>query len=359
MRAVPRPLPLSIADWLVPWRERAWPLDWAAELGRNAPLALEIGFGNGEFLAREAQRRPDRNHVGIELSWTSATHLFRRLDQGWPDQGGTPRVRALLADAEVALEHLFAPGSLAAAFLNHPSPWPKDRHAARRFVRPQTLRLLATRMSPAAELSIVTDHAAYAAQIAALLEAQRDFAPLEGTTEVAAIPGREPTKYQRKAMAEGVPIHYFRWVRAGAHATQAPVAAPATPFPNDPMPSLTLNGRVAPERLFHGIAPDVETSAPREVATVVRLASVYRREGDAPAWLIETLVKEERLQQQFAIEVAPRGGDGLLIKLSVLGHPHPTFGVKRAVWLVGAWLRRAHPELGLAHHNLGDVAEER
>jgi tRNA (guanine-N7-)-methyltransferase len=354
MRAVPRPLPLSIADWLVPWRERAWPLDWAAELERDAPLALEIGFGNGEFLAREAQRRPDRNHVGIELSWTSATHLFRRLDKG-----GTPHVRALLADAEVALEHMFAPGSLAAAFLNHPSPWPKDRHAARRFVRPETLRLLAARMAPEAPLLIVTDHAAYAAQIAELLEAQSDFAPLEGTTEVAAIPDREPTKYQRKAMAEGVPIHYFRWVRTGAQATQAPGAAPATPPPHHPMPSLTLNGRVAPERLFRGFAPDVETSAPRDVATVVRLASVYRREGGAPAWLIETLVKEERLQQQFAIEVAPRDGDGLLIKLSMLGHPHPTFGVKRAVWLVGAWLRRAHPELGLAHHNLGDAAEER
>jgi tRNA (guanine-N7-)-methyltransferase len=345
-----RPFALSIADWVVPWRERPWPLDWAAEFERAAPLALEIGFGNGEFLEREARARPWRNHVGIELSWTSATHLFRRLDQG-----GLPHVRILLCDAEVALGRLFAPGELCEVFINHPCPWPKDRHAERRLLRPEVLALLATRMAPEAPLLIVTDHQAYAAEIAAALEAQSAFAPAQGTTEVDALPGREPTKYQRKAMAAGAPIHYFPWRRTGA-AAGPPPETPHSPTP-DPMQSLTLAGRPAEDELFRGFAPVVERLAPRGVDTVVKLSHAYRREGE-PVWLVEVLVKEDRLQQDFGVEVVRRGEAETLVKVAQLGHPHPTFGVRRAVWSVGAWLCGRHRELSIAGHNLGDAAEE-
>jgi tRNA (guanine-N7-)-methyltransferase len=342
---MPRPLPLSIADWLIPWRERTWPLPLHEEFGRETPLALEIGFGNGEFLEREARGHPERDHVGIELSWTSATHLFRRLDKGGPTN-----VRVLLADAEVALRHVFAPASLVEVFVNHPCPWPKDRHAARRLVRPEVLRLLATRMAAGAPLLVVTDHAEYAVQIAEVLEGQEDFAPQHGATEVAEIPGREPTKYQRKAMAEGIPIHYFPWVRVAGGEPAAEASEEVE------MPSLTLNGSVPPETLFAGFEPDVETTSPDGVPTVVKLVSAYQR-VDREGWLVEALVKEDRLQQDFAIEVVPRGEERLLVKVSHLGHAHPTFGVKRAVWRVGRWLWLKHPELGLEHHNLGAAAE--
>jgi tRNA (guanine-N7-)-methyltransferase len=346
---MPRPFALSVADWVVPWRERPWPLDWEAELGRAAPLALEIGFGNGEFLEREARARPWRNHVGIELSWTSATHLFRRLDRG-----DLPHVRVLLADAEVALSRLFAPGALSEVFIHHPCPWPKDRHAERRLLRPEVLALLATRMAPGAPLLIVTDHAAYAAEIAAALESEPALAPAQGATEVGELPGREPTKYQRKAMAAGVPIHYFPWRRTDAPG--APLSAPPASTP-DLMQSLTLAGRPAEDELFRGFAPVLERLAPRGVDTVVKLSHAYRREGE-PVWLVEVLVKEDRLQQDFGVEVVRRGEAETLVKLAELGHPHPTFGVRRAVWSVGAWLRGRHRELTVAAHNLGDAAEE-
>ena len=44
------------------------PLEWESVFGRMAPLALEIGCGNGEFLVDWAQSRPDWNFVGIEIS---------------------------------------------------------------------------------------------------------------------------------------------------------------------------------------------------------------------------------------------------------------------------------------------------
>ena len=344
---MPRPLALSLTDWIVPWRERPWPVDWDAEFQRSAPLSLEIGFGNGEFLEREALRRPERNHVGIELSWTSTTHLLRRLDQG-----ELPYVRGVLIEAELALQQLFTSGSLAEVFINHPCPWPKDRHADRRLIQPATLELLADRMVPEAPLLIVTDHPAYAAQIGETLEGQSSFGSAFGTTEVDAIPGREPTKYQRKAMAAGVPIHYFPWRRASG--PSGPVPAPDR-SPLDTMPSLTLHGSAPTDSLFAGFESTVYREEQAGVSIVVKLVGAYRRE-QADSWLVEALVKEDRLQQEFALEVARRD-EKLLIKLGSLGHPRPTFGVKRAVWHLGAWLRAKHPALELTHHNLGaDIA---
>ncbi|MEM7309933.1 MAG: hypothetical protein AAF682_24880 [Planctomycetota bacterium] len=346
---MPRPLSSQIADWVVPWRRREWPIDWAAELGRDAPLALEIGFGNGEFLEREAARRPDRNHVGIELSWTSATYLFRRLDRG-----ATPNVRVLLANAELALQLLFAPGSLDEVFINHPCPWPKERHHGRRLVRPETLPLLASRMAPGAPVTIVTDHAAYAEWIAETLEGQTALRPVHGATEIPEPPGRETTKYQRKAMAAGVPIHYFPWRKASE--PDGPVPALLSKDPLSAMPSLTLTARTAeaaPADLFAGFETTSQRLDQDGVLIVVKLIAAFRRE-DRASWLVHALVQEDRLQQELAIEVAPNRDGGLLLKLSSLGYAHATTGVKAAIWCLGAWLTQRHPELAIAHHTLGE-----
>ena len=351
---MPRVLSSSIADWIVPWRERPWPLDWAAEFGREAPLALEIGFGNGEFLEREAKRHPERNHVGIELSWTSVTYLLRRLDKG-----GAPHARVVLASAEVALTHLFAPGSLCEVFVNHPCPWPKERHQGRRLIRHETLPLLADRMELGAPLTIVTDHAAYATWIAETLERQSALRPARGSTEVAELPGRETTKYERKALAAGVSIHYFPWrkeAEPGAVGRDRSEPLSATEMPSLILERAPSSGAApAPElaQLLRGFETQLLRDQVRGVQIIVKLIAAFRREG-APSWLVHALVKEDHLQQELALEVVPHASPGnVLVKLSPLGHAHPTAGVKSAVWQLGAWITARHPQLRVAHHNLG------
>jgi len=41
-------------------------LDLPMLFGNSNPVYLEIGFGNGEFLAELASRHPQRNYLGIE-----------------------------------------------------------------------------------------------------------------------------------------------------------------------------------------------------------------------------------------------------------------------------------------------------
>jgi tRNA (guanine-N7-)-methyltransferase len=348
-----RPLALALQAHVVDWKSSAWPLPWTSIFGREAPLALEIGFGNGEFLERQARAHPARDHVGIELSWTAATHLFRRLERAQ-----LANVRVLLVEAEVALERFFAPESLDEVFVNHPCPWPKARHHERRLLRPEVLACLAGLMRAGAKLTVVTDHAEYAEWLGDVLRSQDALVSCHATVEVDALPGREPTKYQRKAMAQGIPIHYFEWKKAGAPpATGARPGAPPsradTVLP--PMPSLTLGGPHASARPFGDFRPRVFRELADGIEVVVKLEALFRGETGG-VWLVETLVQEDKLRQEFGVLVVERPPDSLLVRLADMGRPHPTHGVRRALWLVARVLREANPALAIRHENLGAAA---
>ncbi len=344
---MPRPLSLSLQEYVVDWQRTPWPIPWDAVFGRRAPLALEIGFGNGAFLSEQAALHPERDHVGIELSWTAATHLFRRLQRA-----ALGNVRVLLGDAQALLERVLGPASLAEVFVNHPCPWPKARHVERRLLARDFLALLADRLEEGARLTVVTDHAAYAAWLADELVSQRELLSCHPTVEVGSLAGRSPTKYQLRAMARGIPIHYFEWRKA------APSASSPSREALDPaaiMPTLTLGGAFDARALFEGFEPRLFREVHEGVEVVVKLEAVYARVG-APVWLIEVLVQEDRLRQQFGIDVVARGEDALLIKLSDLGLPFPTHGVKRAIWFVGEYVRSRFPALSVRHENLGKAA---
>lgn len=347
-----RALSRQIADHLLPWRDGPWPPDWARVFGREAPLALEIGFGNGAFLAELAAARPERDHLGVELSWTSVTHLFRRLDAG-----GLTNVRVALVEARLALALLFAPGSLDAIYVNHPCPWPKARHEDRRLVDARFLALAADRLRPGGELLIVTDHADYAGWVHEALASQEALVSRHATAEVAAIPGRRATKYERKALDQGVSIHYFEWRKRGEPASVPPFPIPSPPpGPERTMLSLTLRGPLDLARALDAFTPRLFREEKDGVEVVVRLVGAYRRVGHAdenPGWLVEALVKEDELRQELAIALVPSERDQVLVKLSSLGRALPTHGVKRAIWLVGELLREQAEGLELVHENLG------
>ena len=360
LKTMARPLSTQIAAHLLPWKDGPWPAEWPRVFGREAPLALEVGFGNGAFLADLALERPDRDHVGVELSWTSVTHLMRRLEAS-----GARNVRAMLGDARLALELLFAPDSLDAIYVNHPCPWPKARHEDRRLVDGRFLALAARRLKPDGELLIVTDHAAYAGWVHEAYAEQDAFVSRHETVEVDAIPGRTPTKYERKARAEGIPIHFFEWRRRAVDSAELPSAPPyprpaPPPGPDPRMLSLTFHGPPTSAASCNAALASFRPRLAREehdgVEVVVRLVGAYQRVGEVPEnpnWIVETLVKEDELHQEFAIAVLSDRPGEVQVKLSSLGRALPTHGVKRALWEVGALLREEVADLTLAHENLG------
>jgi tRNA (guanine-N7-)-methyltransferase len=116
-------------DRLLPASE-AWTLRdrWAEHFGREAPLVLEIGAGNGEFLAELATRNPHIDFVAIELRYKRTVLVAKKLQKHGVRNAVIIRYHAAF------LDDLFPDGRLAGIWMNHPDPWPKQRHDKNRLV---------------------------------------------------------------------------------------------------------------------------------------------------------------------------------------------------------------------------------
>ena len=52
------------------------PLDFPALFGREAPIVLEIGFGNGDTLVEQAATMPGHDFIGIEVHEPGVGHCM-------------------------------------------------------------------------------------------------------------------------------------------------------------------------------------------------------------------------------------------------------------------------------------------
>jgi tRNA (guanine-N7-)-methyltransferase len=173
----------------VPWRARSLPLNWPGEFGRTAPVKLEIGFGNGDYLVKCAANEPEMNFIGVEMTWGSikraGAQCYRR---------DLSNVRLLWEDARTALAWDFAEKSLRDITALYPCPWPKKRHAKFRLFQPDFLALCNSRLADGGTLTVVTDSAPYKDQ---MLETNSvDETGMEVDLEV--IPASFETKYEKK-----------------------------------------------------------------------------------------------------------------------------------------------------------------
>jgi tRNA (guanine-N7-)-methyltransferase len=339
----------AIERFTVPWQLLDWPPDWEALFGRPGPLVLEIGFGNGAFLVDRAKIMPEANHVGVEISWESVQRLLKRL---FTERVGN--VRAVEGDGSQALRKLFAPGALHEVYLNHPDPWNKEKHFKRVIIQPEFVSLLASRLAPGGQLTIVTDHERYAGWISEVLKAQDGLRSCFPSPFAHSLPGRTPTKYERKFLEAGQPIHYFVWRRlpdTGCRASQPPTVCERF----GEMPNVLFQCETELDYLLSRLDQDAILETQEGLDIVIKLLRVYRDAGSRNE-LVEVWVKEGPLIQQFGVVAMRKEGNRLLVRLSALGHPRPTPGVKRAVWHVAHRLLQAAPTMRLVSTNVGDPA---
>ena len=56
-------------------------IDFNQIFERVAPLIVEIGFGNGDSLAKMAIENPDKNYLGIEVHRSGVGHLLMLIEE--------------------------------------------------------------------------------------------------------------------------------------------------------------------------------------------------------------------------------------------------------------------------------------
>ncbi len=190
--------------------------DWPAIFGRSAPLALDIGFGAGQFAVALARRHPEWDVVGIEIRQHFVDQLLEAAQRE-----SLRNVHAALANANTHLDPLIPDDSTVFVAINFPDPWFKNRHHKRRVVRPEWIATLSKKLRPGAELHMMSDYEPVAKQIESVLERAPDFSNVHGagvflSESTTGLPSeREVTHMKRGEPVYRLQFRYQRLKHAG------------------------------------------------------------------------------------------------------------------------------------------------
>ena len=181
--------------------------------GSRRPLELEIGFGAGEHLAGQAALRPGTGFIGCEPFLNGMVGAL-----GHVRNNGLANVRLYMGDALDVLARL-PDASLDRAYLLHPDPWPKARHAKRRFMNAGPIQLVARKLKTGGEFRFGTDHPVYVAHAMMVMQQQAGLFDwqVNSAADFLIRPADWPeTRYERKARRLGHEVWYFRYLRRTA-----------------------------------------------------------------------------------------------------------------------------------------------
>ncbi len=184
----------------------------AAFAARPEAIWLEVGYGGGEHALAQVAGHPGVGLIACEVFENGICSLLARLvAAGEEATGPLPGNLRLWDDDARSLIRLLPDGCLDRLFLLFPDPWPKARHAKRRFVHPALLPELARVLRPGATWRIASDDPTYQAWVVDVLAAQTLFdVPPPATSRP---DGWPPTRYEAKALAAGRAPLYWAVVR--------------------------------------------------------------------------------------------------------------------------------------------------
>ena len=177
-------------------------------------VALEIGFGDGQHLAGQAKNNPDTGYIGAEVFQNGVANLLTLITgikegSNLPEKislesGRSDNIRVFDDDIRLLFNQI-PDGFLDKVFVLFPDPWPKKRHAHRRFINPDNLSEIARILRTGGILRVATDHKIYKGWTLRQMAASKDF---QWTAQCGNDWKHEPadwvkTKYQQKALREG------------------------------------------------------------------------------------------------------------------------------------------------------------
>ena len=199
-------------------------IHWPTLFGRDAPVVLDIGCGNGRFLLASAVARPDYDHLGIDTLPVVIRYARRRGKQ----RGLTNLKFAVGGGRELLAEHV-EPGTVAEIHCYHPQPYYDPAQVHRRLIMPQFLALVHRTLVPGGLFVVQTDNPGYWRYIRHVVTVFFDFAEQKGPW-----PDSPHGRTRREIIARRQRLRIFRGIgtaKAGLSEGEAVRLAEALPPP--------------------------------------------------------------------------------------------------------------------------------
>ncbi len=173
-------------------------LDLAEVFPVARPVELEIGSGDGSFLARYANLHPETNFLGIER----LLGRLRKLDKK-ARRLGLDNLKIIRLEAGYFTEYLLTAESLRAIHIYFPDPWPKAKHERHRLIQPAFLQSARKALAPGGTLYLRTDDPPYFEQMLEVCGAAEGFEAVDTPVELASV----VTDFEEQWNAQGKPTH--------------------------------------------------------------------------------------------------------------------------------------------------------
>lgn len=165
---------------------------------------LEIGFGNSEYLQRQALENPSTLFIGSEVYLSGIGTLIGAIEEK-----KLSNVRIFPDDARILLdqgdESIFDE-----VVILCPDPWPKDRHHKRRLLQSEFIEILLKTLKWNGGLYISTDWEHYADEIRAIL----NHPSLKKRNSLRE--SRASTKFEDRGIKEGRKVYIFDYIKTKA-----------------------------------------------------------------------------------------------------------------------------------------------
>jgi len=161
----------------------------------SQPLEVELGSGDGSFLAEYAALHPEVNFLGVER----LLGRLRKLDRKGRRRG-LSNLRLLRCEAQYVTEYLLPPASIAALHVYFPDPWPKRKHRKNRLVNQEFALAARKALTPGGIIYLRTDDEDYFNQMREVFSGAPAFEEVETALELS----RVVTDFERNFLARGV-----------------------------------------------------------------------------------------------------------------------------------------------------------
>jgi tRNA (guanine-N7-)-methyltransferase len=170
-------------------------LDWRAIFQDAQPIEVELGSGDGSFLANYAKLHPERNFLGVER----LLGRLRKLNKKGL-RAGLTNLALLRLEASYVIEFMIAPGSIDALHIYFPDPWPKRKHRKNRLINERFTDIAAHALAIGAVIYLRTDDLDYFQQMTRVFGANTRFEAVETPDELANV----VTDFERNFHLRGV-----------------------------------------------------------------------------------------------------------------------------------------------------------
>lgn len=170
-------------------------LDLSRVFAKNQPLEVELGSGDGSFLAEYSKRHTERNFIGIER----LLGRLRKLDRKGR-RAGLTNLAGIRIESSYFLEYLLPLHSVSALHIYFPDPWPKRKQRRNRLINERFPAVAERALAPGGVVYLRTDDADYFAQMNEVFGASALFKPVETPKDLAEL----LTDFEKEFMARGV-----------------------------------------------------------------------------------------------------------------------------------------------------------